>query len=110
MGLIDEIMHHVISLYHQQKNPQVMVKALDWLQNRIGKSNLEKTLLQFTNEFPPLVVYNHQISASEYLQGATEGIPNHAAALEEMLMLWIENKNPAFEPFSEFFDDFAFTG
>ncbi|MGD0002596.1 MAG: alpha-amylase family glycosyl hydrolase [Anaerolineaceae bacterium] len=105
MGLIDEIMHHVISLYHKQKNPEAMVKAVDWLQTRIGKSNLEKTLLQFTNEFPPLVVYNRQISAFEYLQGSTEGIPNQAAALEEMLMLWIENKNPAFEPFSEFFDD-----
>jgi glycosidase len=105
MGLIDEIMHHVVSLYHQQKNPQAMIKALEWLKTRIGETNLDKTLVQFTSEFPPLTVYNRQISAAEYLQGSTEGIPNRATALEELLMLWIENKNPAFAPFSEFFDD-----
>jgi len=105
MGLIDEIMHHMISLYHQQKNPEAMVKALEWLKTSVGETNLDKTLLQFTSEFPPLVVYNKQISAADYLQGSTDGIPNKAAALEELLMLWIENKNPAFEPYLEFFDD-----
>jgi hypothetical protein len=28
MGMIDEIMHHVIQLYRQQKNPQIMQAAL----------------------------------------------------------------------------------
>ena len=34
MGLIDEILHVVVALYRQQRNPQAMAQALDWLKER----------------------------------------------------------------------------
>ncbi|MEJ5203314.1 MAG: alpha-amylase family glycosyl hydrolase, partial [Anaerolineales bacterium] len=105
LGLIDEILHYVVSLYRHQRNPQVMLQALEWLESRLGKDTLEKTLLQFTLEFPPLMVYQGKQSNDAYLQGETGGYPNRAVVLEELLMLWVTNCNPATDHLRELFDD-----
>jgi glycosidase len=105
MGMIDEIMHHVIQMYRQQKNPQVIQAALVDLREQIGSKELERSLRQFVMEFPPLVVYNGKLDPDEYLDDDTDGIPNRSVVLEEMIMLWVANRNPAFSPFLELFDD-----
>ena len=40
-----------------------------------------------------------------YLKQNGGEIPNRLIVLEEMLNLWLANANPAFEPFSELFDE-----
>jgi glycosidase len=105
MGLIDEILHQVVFLYRQEKNPNIMPEALAWLQERVGEVELDRTLLEFAYDFPPMTVYRKQQTASEYLEGATEGVPNRALLLEELVMLWVANLNPACEPYQELFDD-----
>src|SRR5690606_22148835 len=54
VGLIDEILHYVIALYREQRNPKLMAEALDWLKERIGAREVERTLVLFATEFPPL--------------------------------------------------------
>jgi glycosidase len=105
MGLIDEILHMVVQLYRQQINPNVMEEALDWIVGMLGKEEIDHALLQFIQEFPPMVVYTKSQSAKEYLNSATDGISNRQIALEELLLLWLANANPAFSPFQELFDD-----
>ncbi|NOZ61789.1 MAG: alpha-amylase, partial [Calditrichaeota bacterium] len=105
MGLIDEILHHVVELYRQEKNPQLNEQALKWLTDKLGEENVEKALRVFVEEFPPLHVYNREQSVEQYLQGKSEGIPNKEVALEEMILLWLANANPAFSPYLELFDD-----
>ncbi|HHM23797.1 MAG TPA: alpha-amylase, partial [Bacteroidetes bacterium] len=87
------------------KNPRVFTEALRLLRREIGDEELDRTLLRFVEQFPPLQVYRGQISAEAYLQGMTEGIPNREIALEEMVMLWLANANPAWSPYLELFDD-----
>ncbi len=105
MGLIDEILHYMIEQYRQQRNPEAMAKALIWLENNIGSEDIDKALLQFCREFPPMAVYQGGLDAGEYLAGETDGVPHRQIALEEMLMLWLANANPAFGPYLELFDD-----
>ena len=105
LGLIDEIMHLIISMYQQQRKPTAMKEALDWLNGMLGEEAIEAALLAFTQEFPPLAVYKRQATAQEYLASETEGVPNQQVALEEMLMLWLANENPACSPYLELFDD-----
>ncbi|MCX7681476.1 MAG: alpha-amylase family glycosyl hydrolase [Anaerolineae bacterium] len=107
LGLIDEILHYVVALYRRQKNPALMRQALEWLEARLGREAVEAALRRFTEEFPPLAVYTRQMSVDEYLEGESEGIPNRQIALEEMMMLWLSNVNPACAPFQELFDDTA---
>ena len=103
MGMIDEIMHMVISLYHQQRNPATMAEALAFLEDRVGSEEVQQTLLRFVEQFPPLLVYQRQATPQEYLDGASvdedgRAVPNQELALEELLMLWLANANPAFAP------------
>ncbi len=105
MGLIDEILHIVVALYRQEAAPQSMALALDWLKQTMGQRKVEQALAEFAVDFPPLAVYRGEMTLEQYLDGDTEGVPNQEVLLEEMLMLWLENKNPAFAPFQELFDD-----
>jgi hypothetical protein len=36
---------------------------------------------------------------------STAGTPHRAVALEEMVLLWMANRNEAFRPFEELFED-----
>jgi glycosidase len=105
MGLIDEILHFVVGLYRQEVNPQVMAQALEWVYEHLGREAVDEVLTKFTEEFPPLRVYRREISQADYLSGETAGVSNRQIVLEEMLLLWLANANPAFSPFLELFDD-----
>jgi len=105
MGLIDEILHFVAGLYCEQKKPDAMGQALAWLESKYGRAAVDRALRHFTDEFPPVAVYKGQMDAVAYLSGATGGVPHRQLVLEEMLMLWLANMNPAFGPFGELFDD-----
>ena len=98
LGLIDEMLHHVMQLYREQRNPQAVHQALLWLYDHLGQDAVDKALYQFADQFPPLVVYRREITLDEYLQAATGGVPNRASVLEELVMLWLSNVNPACSP------------
>ncbi len=105
MGLIDEILHYVIDLYRQQIDPGITAEALTHLEEHLGKKEVDKMLLEFTKEFPPAPVYRKAMKPQAYLEGQTDGTSHREMALEEILMLWLANRNPAFSPFKELFDD-----
>lgn len=105
MGLIDEVLHQVVALYRQQRNPQAIAQALAWLEARLGAQQVDAVLRVFADDFPTVAVYRKGMDVESYLQGETEGVPNRQVVLEEMVMLWLANLNPAFAPFMELFDD-----
>ena len=105
MGLIDEILHYVVALYEAQARPQVFKMLMADLEKNLGANIVRKALIRFCTEFPPQAVYQEQVSVEEYLLGTSKGIFNRETVLEEMLLLWLENLNPAFSPFRELFDD-----
>ncbi|MCG8605552.1 alpha-amylase family glycosyl hydrolase [bacterium] len=105
MGLIDEVLHYVIELYREQANPRLFEDALHWLEEMVGKQDVDKTLVRFVEEFPPFALYRGNMDAQDYLAATTDGVPNREIAVEELLMLWLSNMNPAFSPALELFDD-----
>jgi glycosidase len=105
MGLIDEISHHAIEIYRRTVNPNVMSDAMAALRAQLPPDRLDHALARFVEEFPPLAVYRDGQDPAAYLAGETEGHPNREMALEELLLLWLANVNPAFMTFDELFDD-----
>ena len=105
MGLIDEILHHVVALYREQVDPAVIGRALAALDRRLGADAVDGVLAAFVEEFPTVAVYRREVSPASHLDAAADGIPNRQVALEELLLLWLANANPAFAPFGELFDD-----
>jgi glycosidase len=105
IGLMDELFHLTIAKYREDHDPEFSGSALEWLEQKIHIENLEGLLRRFIDEFPPVAVYRGDITVDEYINGESQGIPNRQIALEEMLLLWIENQNPALTPFVELIDD-----
>jgi predicted flap endonuclease-1-like 5' DNA nuclease/glycosidase len=105
MGLIDEVMHALVEEYRLRHNPQLWLQALVRLEGSIGIERLNAALFEFGQTFPPLAVFKKELKLEAYLAGTSDGRANREILLEEMLMLWLENANPAFVPFADLFDD-----
>lgn len=105
MGLIDEASHVLMARYRQQFDPQVLSAALEYFGSQFGTDQLDKLLLTFVEHFPGASVMRGEQTPLEWLAGRTGEIPHREAALEEMLLLWAANRNEAFQPFAELFED-----
>ena len=95
----------LVAQYREERDPKVMLDGLAFFEARLGAEQLDRTLLQFADQFPTVSVYQSKQQAKDWLAGSTNGIPNRAIALEELMMLWLANANPAFKPYRELFND-----
>ncbi|MFC5865073.1 alpha-amylase family glycosyl hydrolase [Acidicapsa dinghuensis] len=107
MGLIDELNHALVARYREEVDPAVLSEALRWFADKVGPENVDHLLLSFVEHFPTVDVYQGHLSASQWLAGNTENRSNREVALEELMLLWLTNINPAFSNFRELFDDSA---
>lgn len=104
-GLIDEIFHHIFSLYRKENGESVMADLVKHLQGTLGKEKLDSLLSVFISQFPPLAVYQGAITPKKYLEGITGEKQNRELLLEELTLLWVTTRNPALDEFSELFID-----
>ncbi len=106
MGLLNEVFQILIRQYELQ-NPGVFQRGLDWLEPQIGTEPLDNTLVRYLEEFPPLAVYRGEMKAEQYLTltPAPKGEGAKERSLEELLLLYITNLNPAVVPYQELHDD-----
>jgi len=105
MGLIDELSHALVARYRAEVDPAVLTEAVEFFRMQVKPVEMERLLLQFTELFPNSAIFRKQLTAAEWLDATTEGMPNTEAAFEELIMLWLANSNPAFRPFKVLFDD-----
>ena len=105
MGLIDELSHALIARYRAEIDPAVLTEAVQFFRTQVKPVEMERLLLQFTELFPNSSIFRKQLTAAQWLDASTDGMPNSEAAFEELIMLWLANSNPAFQPFRILFDD-----
>jgi glycosidase len=105
MGLIDEASHALIALYRERFDPEVLTSALNWFAGQVGEAEVDKLLLTFVEQFPGSAVIRGEQTPQQWLAATTSGRPHREVALEELLLLWTANLNPAFQPFNELFND-----
>ena len=109
LGLIDEIYHYILRVYEETANPGVFGRAQSYLNTNLGKDELQTTIDSFVALFPPLKVYKNESPAAEYLAGKTEGRSNQHITIEELILLYLTNFNPAAAKFNELFSDTVLT-
>ncbi|MFO7446402.1 MAG: alpha-amylase family glycosyl hydrolase [Ignavibacteriaceae bacterium] len=105
LGLLHEIFHFLIRLYEEKENPGVFSKGVNHLKNTLGETELNRILLEYVNDFPPLEVYNGKILAEDFLKGSTQNKPNSEIILEELILLNLGNENPATVSLEELYSD-----
>src|SRR5574344_3042793 len=62
MGLIDEIFHYICMLYRKDKKTDAFTQTLAELDKQFTKEVVDKILINFTMEFPPVEVYQGKIT------------------------------------------------
>jgi len=105
LGLIDEVLHLVVAQHRRDQAPELWSEALSRLEDTFGGEAVGRMLEDFVDEFPPLSVFRGELTTESYLAGATDGVGHREVALEELVLLWLANRNPAFAEFRELFDD-----
>ncbi|MCL1931665.1 MAG: alpha-amylase family glycosyl hydrolase [Treponema sp.] len=105
MGLIDEILHYVVSLYREEVQPDAFDSCLQRLETNLGETKTKGLLTAFSEQFPPKPVYTGEKVVPEYLESTEEGESCRSLSLEEAMMLSLANLNRAFKPFKFMFDD-----
>ena len=105
MGLIDEASHLL-----DRALPQVGCPACDSRGTPVvllarGRGPLRSIAAAVRYRVSGSRVYRGEETAKDWLAGSTDGVSHREAAFEEMMMLWLANANPAFQPFLELFDD-----
>jgi len=104
-GLLEEIFHFVFRQYEEDINPNVFEKALAHLQKHISEDKLQGLMYDLLDKFPPTPVYLGHVSVNHYLEELSGNKPNLHLALEEAIMLFFANFNPANKKLKELFDD-----
>lgn len=105
VGLMHEIFHFLIRWYEEKENPGVLKRSLNFLVQHLGEKELNQVFLKYVEEFPPIDVYLGKITAEDYLSSSTNGKPNPEIVLEELILLQLENINPAGKLLEEFYSD-----
>ena len=83
----------------------LFASALERLTKEVGAEPVQEALLAYTSEFPPPPVFRDGQPPFDYLQDSDDERDNRDLALEELLLLWLANRNPAFMRHAELFDD-----
>ncbi|MEJ2356905.1 MAG: alpha-amylase family glycosyl hydrolase, partial [Deinococcales bacterium] len=104
-ALLHELMHAVVATASERTGSSVVARALAGVREALGDQALDATLLAFVERYPVPAVADGRQEAAAYLRGVTDGEPNAEVVLEEALLLWLANANPALERLRELFDD-----
>ncbi|HSP87855.1 MAG TPA: alpha-amylase family glycosyl hydrolase [Ignavibacteriaceae bacterium] len=105
LGLLHEIFHYFIRYYEDKENPGVFSRGLNHLKNNLSEEDLNSVLSEYVNHFPPLNVYKVNINSVDFINGSTDGKPNKEIILEEIILLHLENNNPAAKQLEELYSE-----
>ena len=105
LGLIHEIFHFLLGYYEEKINPGVFTRALKHLKENLTIEETDKVLLNFIKDFPPLEVYKGRIEAEDYLIATTGNKSNREILVEEIILLHLQNNNPAASNLSDLYSD-----
>ena len=109
LGLIHEIFHYLLGYYEEKVNPGVFTRTLNHLKENISSEETDRVLLSFIHEFPPLDVYKGKIKPGDYLLGVTGNKSNREILIEEIILLNLQNNNPATANLSDLYTDRSLT-
>jgi glycosidase len=104
MGLIDELTHLLIRLY-RQSHPTLWAEVASSINATVGAGTVMQAIRLFVACFPPSLVFNGEMTAESYLHYDFAGELGWEVELEEFFTVKIAQRNPAFNPYAELFDD-----
>lgn len=93
-GVIHELVHLVVRRYRERIDPGAFPAVRAALERGLGRPAFEALLAAVRRTFPP----------PDLPPGAPDERPDDEV-VEELLVIWLQNANPAMAPFRDLFDD-----
>lgn len=104
LGLIDELFHYLFRQFRDQKGSDFFEKLLGSLSNELSENEIDEVIDSFIDYFPPQAIYKDGISLNNYINSLKES-HQYALVVEEIILLWVENQNPALKNYKELLSD-----
>ena len=105
ISLLNEISHYLFEKYQKEIVPNLYKEISEFLNEAIGKNEVDKAINTVVMTFPPPIIYFQKSSPESYLESTTKDIPNREIIIEELIHIWLENNNPALNKHRELFED-----
>ena len=105
IGLIDEIFHYLSNSYHQTIDRELSLGVTEALEEKLGRESLRKLQDNFIDRLPGLEIDPDMVSDPGRTEGSRAEDRSGVLVAAEMMMLDLANRNPAFQPLAELFDD-----
>ncbi len=105
LGLMHEIFHHVVHHYFSLHGTELPAELRKEAAAALGGEEVEKVLESFVEQFPPTEVFRGRVDEKTFLKGELEDSPAEEVMQEELLLLWVLNRNSAAENYRELFDE-----
>ncbi len=99
IDLIDDILHHLIRLYQEERVPQLSSILQNALENGHQLDELNHLLEGLVTGYPPSKVFSSEETPTSFLKSETDGFANHELALEDLILVWISTLNSAKKPY-----------
>lgn len=101
--LAQEMLHRLLQRLRESADGDLFQSALVWLAGRFGRERVDRTLHRFENLWG--LTQGDDTTAAESADRGTQ-VPSERL-LELLLLLWLANRHPVFEPLRDLVDDSA---
>lgn len=102
---INQVLRHVAASYFLNQNPGSLERSRQWAGRRLGTESIAGLFRSFVEIFPPLAVQLARKTPHEFLNSREERLDGHDQATLEMILLFLNNANPATSEVNHLFDD-----
>lgn len=101
MKLLHELFHFVMARAIARREPDMLEKAYRRFSDEISLEQSDQYLARFLSTFPTIKIFTGSETPAEALQQNSLRLN----LLEESFLVWLNNQNPALEPFSLLLSD-----
>ncbi|OJX41538.1 MAG: alpha-amylase [Chloroflexi bacterium 44-23] len=109
IGLIDEVFHQLFKLYREKLGGKNLFdEAYQFLVKKMSTQEINQVIELFLSTFPPSDVFQKKITPANYIATLKKN-KQYELIMEEIILLWVENQNPALENYLELFPETLLT-
>lgn len=103
VGLLGRFVAGLLRRYLAERNPDALKRALSWLEERHGRERISTTFAALEELFARPAARGEE--ARDDPKEPSSAAEEPEAALEDLILLWTLNGNPALRDWRELFDD-----
>ncbi|MBT3251138.1 MAG: hypothetical protein HN729_08085 [Candidatus Marinimicrobia bacterium] len=105
IGLINEIFHNLMSSYLEKSYPDCLHELWKDINSNFTENEINNLLTQYLLEFPPEDTNISDIESKKYISENIAQSEFQSWILKEIIFQWVENENPAYQPYHVLFSN-----